>query len=150
MGCVRLIYIGVHNSLPVLCRRPPSVRPSVRSVWRTNDYGGKMPPRSEIRAWIGHMKRSCDTDLIDERARRRYPGFDRLDIYSTRDHPFSSQGDGGGGGGDTSLLLRFPWLGSLVENLSATEIVVFLSVATSSSINGEWISFLTFISLWAI
>lgn len=48
-----------------------------------------------------------DFDLIDERARRR-PGFDRLDIYSSRDHPFSSQeGEGGGGGGDTSLLLRF-------------------------------------------
>lgn len=55
---------------------------------------------------VRNGRRACDSDLIDERARRRRPGFDRLDIYSSRDHPFSSQGDGAGGGGDTSLLLR--------------------------------------------
>jgi len=46
---------------------------------------------------IQNDRRVCDSDLIDERARRRCPGFDRLDIYSSRDHPFSSQGEGEGG-----------------------------------------------------
>jgi len=35
--------------------------------------------------------------LLMKRARRRRPGFDRLNIYSSRDHPFSSQGEGEGG-----------------------------------------------------
>lgn len=55
---------------------------------------------------IRNSRGACDSDLIDERARWRRPGFDRLDIYSSRDHPFSSQEGGGGGrggaGGDTS------------------------------------------------
>lgn len=84
-----------------------TVRPSVRPV-----CDGQMTMAAKCRLAAKYARESgirngrgaCDSDLIDERARRRCPGFDRLDIYSTRDHPFSSQG--GGEEGDMSPLLR--------------------------------------------
>jgi len=122
-------------------------RPFVRPVWRTNDHGGKMQPRSEIRAWIG--AHGTVVDSVRSRSywwnasaafriwSSRYLFESRSSIFFARRRwkrtsYVSSPG---------LFPLGTPWLGSLVGNLFATEMVVFLSVATSFSINGEWILF---------
>lgn len=94
-------------------------------------------------------REACDSGLIDERARQRRPGFDRLDIYSSRDHPFSSQegGAGGGEGGgrgaeDTSLLLRLfvTWFARR-KSLRNGNGSFPVGRDEYTSINGEWIFF---------
>lgn len=90
MGCVRLIYIGLHNSLPVLCRRP------LRRVWQTNVYGCKMP------TYAGKYARGSGTDtgwgaipiLLMGRV---HPDLIAPISIRVRDHPFSSGKDEGGG-----------------------------------------------------
>lgn len=75
MGCVRLIYIGVHNSLPVLCRRPLRCdgQMTMAAKCRRHTQGNtRVDPAYGM---------ACDPDLIDLIDRRRFGG---IPIWSPR------------------------------------------------------------------